>query len=260
MSSSQWSVVAVLAAAAAAFLAMPRYRRHAWVAGSARATGRRKNGLDRLRGLLAPVEGAPGSFVRVACAVIAGCVVMPVAGITLLPLYVSVGVATLGVFVGLGRWTPAELRGRDRVVRAELPAVCTLLAVCLEAGLPLRNAVGALADAAQEPMAGLLRRLHTSVQLGVSERDAWHELGDAQPAFAVLARELGHAAGSGMTLAPVLRHHAREAQRAAHGTAQARARKAGVSSVVPLMVCFLPAFILIGVVPIVGGVATRVFQ
>ena len=47
---------------------------------------------------------------------------------------------------------------------------------------------------------------------------------------------------------------------AAHGTAQARARKAGVSSVVPLMVCFLPAFILIGVVPIVGGVASRVLQ
>jgi len=169
-------------------------------------------------------------------------------------------VVGLTAFVGLGRWAPAEVRHRDRLVRNGIPGVCTLLAVCLEAGLPLRNAVTAVAEASRGSMSTLLRRLDTSVRLGVPEFQAWSELGVAQPALADLARELGHAAGSGMALAPVLRHHAREARRQAHGAAQARARKAGVSSVLPLMICFLPAFILIGVVPIVGGVATRMLS
>ena len=33
----------------------------------------------------------------------------------------------------------------------------------------------------------------------------------------------------------------------------------GVSSVMPLMVCFLPAFLLIGVVPIIAGAALHLF-
>jgi hypothetical protein len=32
-----------------------------------------------------------------------------------------------------------------------------------------------------------------------------------------------------------------------------------VSSVLPLMVCFLPAFVLVGVVPIVGGMVLKLF-
>ena len=37
------------------------------------------------------------------------------------------------------------------------------------------------------------------------------------------------------------------------------ARKVGVRSVVPLMACFLPAFILVGVVPIVAGLLRDFF-
>jgi hypothetical protein len=35
--------------------------------------------------------------------------------------------------------------------------------------------------------------------------------------------------------------------------AEKKARKAGVSAIVPLICCHLPAFLLIGVVPIVAG-------
>ena len=47
--------------------------------------------------------------------------------------------------------------------------------------------------------------------------------------------------------------------KSALAAAQARARRAGVSSVMPLMVCFLPAFLLIGVVPIIAGAALHLF-
>lgn len=260
MSPDQLTLLATVAVAAAAYLAVPRFRLQSWILGRSAGAAPPTGALHRLLSLLAPDEGAPSSFIRLAGAVTVGCVLLPLTGSSPLPPLATLSIAGVGIFVGLGRWSPPDVRSRGRATQAALPGVCTLLAVCLEAGLPLRNAVTAVAEAAHEPIAGLLRRLDTSVRLGVPEVDAWRELGEAQPAFAALARELGHAAGSGMALAPVLRQHAREAQRAAHGAAEAQARKAGVSSVVPLMACFLPAFILIGVVPIVGGVATRLFQ
>lgn len=158
-----------------------------------------------------------------------------------------------------GRFRSAPLRGRDAAIARALPAVCTLLAVCVEAGLPLRNAVGAVAEAAQGPPAEALRRWAAAVQLGVPEDDAWSELGERHPAMAGLARELRHASGTGVALAPVLRQHAREARAGWHAAAQARARRAGVNTVLPLAVCFLPAFLLVGVVPVVGGVLARLF-
>lgn len=260
MSVDQLTLLAVLAAAGAAYLIVPAFRSRAWVFGRTGDAGPPSVALDRLRRLVRPVEGAPSEFARLAVGVLAACVLLPMAEGARLPAAPTMAVVVLTVFVGMGRWAPAEVRHRDRVMRNELPGVCTLLAVCLEAGLPLRNAVTAVAEASQGSMATSLRRVDTSVRLGVPELQAWSEIGEAQPAFADLARELSHAAGSGMALAPVLRHHALEAQRQAHGTAQARARKAGVNSVLPLMTCFLPAFILIGVVPIVGGVATRMLS
>lgn len=259
MTFDQLTLVAMLAAAGAVALTTSGIRPHPVMLGRADDPSPQPRGVRLLLHVFARVEGAPSGFTRAAAAVIAGCAVLPLAVVPL-PAPLGSGLIGVAVFIGLGRWSPAEVRRRDLVVQAELPGVCTLLAVCLEAGLPLRNAVTAVAEGSHGQMSSLLRRLDASVRLGVPEADAWLELGEAQPAFSALARELGHAADSGIALAPVLRHHAHEAQRAAHGAAEARARKAGVSSVVPLMVCVLPAFILIGVVPIVGGVATRMFQ
>lgn len=259
MSPDQLTVLASLAAAVAAYLSVPAFRLLPSVLGR-RDTGPPDAVVSRAAILLATVEGAPSAFSRLAIAVVVGSVLLRLnAEASWLALGTSLGVGLM-VFVGLGRWAGPEVRGRDRDVQTQLPMVCTLLAVCLEAGLPLRNAVSAVAEGSRGAMAEAMRRLDAAVRLGVPETEAWAELGRVRPAFADLARELSHAAGSGMSLAPVLRHHATEAQRAAHAAAQSRARKAGVSSVVPLMMCFLPAFILIGVVPIVGGVGSRLFS
>ncbi|MFT3860295.1 type II secretion system F family protein [Micropruina sp.] len=211
------------------------------------------------RAAFAAVDGAPSAIVRAAVAVIAGCFVIGSgAGSALAaPLAGLVGVV---VFVALGRYRPGAVRRGELELQAALPTVCTLLAVCLEAGLPLRNAVAALAEGLAGSMGQVLLRLDAAVRLGTPEPDAWRELGRVHPAFETLARELGHAAGNGLALAPLLRQHAREAQRTLHAAAQARARRAGVNSVVPLMVCFLPAFLLTGVVPIVGGAALQLLS
>ncbi|MCU1692975.1 MAG: hypothetical protein JWM64_2066, partial [Frankiales bacterium] len=48
---------------------------------------------------------------------------------------------------------------------------------------------------------------------------------------------------------------AAEARASATARAEQRARRAGVLAVAPLGLCFLPAFVLLGVVPVVVGLA-----
>jgi hypothetical protein len=43
-------------------------------------------------------------------------------------------------------------------------------------------------------------------------------------------------------------------------TVEVAARSAGVRSVAPLAACYLPAFILLGIVPVVASMATDMFS
>ena len=47
--------------------------------------------------------------------------------------------------------------------------------------------------------------------------------------------------------------HAEVAREERHGQVEEAARRVGVRSVLPLMVCFIPAFLLLGIVPTVAS-------
>ncbi|MGC3995662.1 MAG: type II secretion system F family protein [Propionicimonas sp.] len=163
----------------------------------------------------------------------------------------AVGVAS---YLVLGRLLdPAATRRRERIAD-DLPQACDLLAVCLESGLPLRTAAGAVAEAMGGPLGERLGEVVAKVRLGADEAVAWTELGAVEPSLAALGREVGRSVTSGVGLARTLRALGVDARQEAAAAAQVRARKVGVQSVLPLMVCFLPAFLLLGVVPIIGGV------
>jgi Flp pilus assembly protein TadB len=172
-----------------------------------------------------------------------------------IPVAAAVGVAS---YLVLGRLVSAEAERQQERVVAQLPQACDLLAVALEAGLPLRRAVDVIAEVLGGPLGGLLAELAAKVRLGVEEAQAWHELGATQPVLAALGREVARTVGSGVALSRSLRALGAESRKDAAAAAQVRARKVGVRSVLPLMVCFLPAFLLLGVVPIIGGVVQQV--
>lgn len=131
--------------------------------------------------------------------------------------------------------------------------VCGLLAVCVEAGTPPRSALAIMAETVAEPAASELAKVGQRIALGVEERLAWQSLADV-PGYRAVARDVARAVEQGTGIAEQLRRHAAEARREAVALAQARARTAGVHSVIPLMVCFLPAFLLLGVVPVLASV------
>ncbi len=219
----------------------------------------------RLRGAGSRAARARGQRLAVSrerligSAAAAGSALLLVAGLGWwgVPVAAAIGAAS---YVALGHLLSGEAtRRRDRIV-ADLPQACDLLAVCLESGMPLRGAVEVIAESLGGPLGGLLEEVAAKVRLGVDEAEAWAELAGAEPALAVLGREVARTLGSGMGLSGTLRALGSDARSDAASAAEVRARRVGVRSVLPLMVCFLPAFMLLGVVPIIGGVAGHLLQ
>lgn len=151
--------------------------------------------------------------------------------------------------------TPAARLRRQRVVE-ELPGALDLLSAAITAGLPLRSAVAELLTVSDGPLADDLRLVLRSIDLGRNEADAWRSLRD-HPALGPVSVDLARSVQSGTMIAATLQRHATIARRNRRGDREARARTVGVRSVPPLMLCFVPAFLLISIVPIV---ATGILQ
>lgn len=188
------------------------------------------------------------------------------AGAALLPLVAGGGVGglLLGLPVGLAvfagsRWLlrMAPQRGRARAPDPLRLASCwDLLAACLRGGLPVPVAVGAVADDLPQPAAEALRATGDLLALGADPVSAWAPA-LAEPLTAELARGARRSARSGAALASVAEGLAATVRAGADDLAEARAQRAAVAVTGPLGLCFLPAFLCIGVVPVVIGLATR---
>ncbi|MEO7587182.1 MAG: type II secretion system F family protein [Arachnia sp.] len=168
------------------------------------------------------------------------------------------GVVAAVVVVGAGGWVVLPGRGPD-AKQAGLADAVELLAVCLEAGRAMGEALAVVAGVSGTATASVLGRVLGQLRLGVPEQQAWCELADDE-VWGPVARDVARSARSGTSLVEVLHVHADEARLAGQEVALQRARTAGVRSVVPLMACFLPAFILVGVVPIIAGLLERLLS
>ncbi|MEW2285263.1 type II secretion system F family protein [Streptomyces sp. NPDC047841] len=180
-------------------------------------------------------------------------------------VWVLVGGIT-GVALGLGvgavlwRW-----RGRQTAaVRQEavdtagaarqLPLAADLLAACIAAGAGPVIAAQAVGEALGGPVGQALARGAAEVRLGGGPADAWRSLA-ALPGAGALARLLERADESGLPAAGPVARLASDARAEWARAATARARRAGVLISAPVGLCFLPAFIAVGVLPVVIGLA-----
>ncbi len=136
----------------------------------------------------------------------------------------------------------------------EVAVACDLLGVGLASGLPVRVALRMVAAELDTEALGALRRTLSEIDLGVDEETAWRSLAD-EPGWGPVARDVARSVHSGMGLSGLLAEHARRARAEAHSRALVRARQAGVRGVMPLVLCYLPAFMLLGVVPLLGAFA-----
>ncbi|MCG7207200.1 type II secretion system F family protein [Streptomyces arenae] len=171
----------------------------------------------------------------------------------------------LGAAVGLWRWRRREGDG-DRAARAEaaeaarqLPLASDLLAACIAAGAGPVVAAQAVGEALGGPVGEGLARGAAEVRLGGEPAHAWRRLA-ALPGAAGLARLLERAGESGLPAAVPVARLASDARAEWARGATTRARRAAVLISAPVGLCFLPAFIAIGVLPVVIGLAGGVLR
>lgn len=168
----------------------------------------------------------------------------------------GLAVAVAVVVVTRGR-EPAEARRRRERMITDLPFAAEMLAACLRAGQPTRSAVDAVGGAIGGPLGETLAAVGRRLMLGADPEDAWG-VAAAEPALAPLARAMTRAALNGAPVADVLIRLAADARQESRALSAATARKVGVRAVAPLGLCFLPAFVCLGIVPVIAGLASEV--
>ncbi len=160
--------------------------------------------------------------------------------------------------VGIAAWwfigrteSPAERRIR-RQVRSDLPHLVDLFAAALRGGATpgagVRMACGALPGPAADRLFGVTERL----ELGVDPERVWASLAD-DPDLAPLGRALARSHRTGAGVVSTVEQLADELGGSARAHVEERARAVGVRAALPLGLCLLPSFLLLGIVPLVVG-------
>ena len=187
----------------------------------------------------------------IGAAVLAGLIVWMVIGPG--PLGPIAGlISAVGFAWGLQRIEDPDRRREIQDLRAQFPEAVDLLRNGLDAGLPLRTVVSRVADLAPAPTSEVLGRIVAHVETGQSDAQAWRSLAH-DPIWGDLARDLARGVESGAAMSRVLAVAADQMRTDNAAELQRRARSVGVHSVLPLVVCYLPAFLLVGVVPIIAS-------
>lgn len=228
---------ALLAATAIALLLPSRTRLRAPVR-TGRASGERPALLRRWRGVLTALAFVGGwSF-------LGGLVGIAAGGLAAVLAWRVLGSAE----------SPAARRRREELDR-DLPAAVHLLAACLAAGSATTTALAAVVDAFPGAVADELSLVLRRLDLGVAPAAVWQELA-RHPQLGPLGRAFARAHRSGASVATAATSLANELTARSRARTDERARAVEVRAAAPLGLCFLPAFVLLGVAPMVVGVFT----
>ncbi|MFE2548519.1 type II secretion system F family protein [Streptomyces sp. NPDC059355] len=232
-----------------------------WAASAVAARIRARAARRRIAALLsvAPARRAPvfGSAIRAVVTVWAGP-----AG-ALLAAWVLVGgvpgvLAGCGAAIGVWRWLrrarpPAGVDPRE--AQRQLPFAADLLAACLAAGAAPVAAAEVVGESLGGPVGERLALAGAELRLGGEPGAAWGRLAQI-PGARALAECLERAARTGAPAAEPVSRLATALREDRARQAGARAQRAAVLVTAPVGLCFLPAFLAVGVAPVVIGMAS----
>ncbi|MFE0578160.1 type II secretion system F family protein [Streptomyces sp. NPDC058874] len=180
----------------------------------------------------------------------------------LLAGWVLVGGAT-GAAVGcLAAAVVRRLRSGPQTARADpqegerqLPFAADLLAACLAAGAGPVEAAEVVGESLGGPVGERLASAGAELRLGSEPGSGWGRLAEI-PGARGLAECLERAARTGAPAAEPMSRLASGLREDRARRAGARAQRAAVLVTAPVGLCFLPAFLSIGVAPVVIGMAS----
>lgn len=153
------------------------------------------------------------------------------------------------------RFTDRRSRAADPPL--DVAAALGLFAACLQAGKPVGVAAKISAGLAPPRLAAALWKVIDRLELGLDPRHAWAIPTDTD-VLAELVSLARRSSGSGVALAAGAARLADTQRAIAHAEATAAGERAAVAIAGPLGLCFLPAFVCLGIAPILVGLAGRI--
>jgi pilus assembly protein TadC len=157
--------------------------------------------------------------------------------------------AASATWVVLGRTEPASVRRTREAAERDLPGLVHLLAAALESGCATGEALRLVCEAYPGPAADLVSSVSPRLALGIDVAGAWRPVLD-DSRLAVLGRTMVRAHRSGASVATEVAGLADELGRRSRQRTEERARSVGVKAALPLGLCLLPSFVLLGIVPL----------
>jgi tight adherence protein C len=191
---------------------------------------------------------------------------VPVVAIAAAVCLVVLGPAA-AVVVGTAAATAGPLRQRrqakrhQRQVDAALPDAVDMLVLVIQAGLTPAQALTAASELVPAPLRPAFAAINHRLQRGQGLADALGALPDRLgPAAAPLADAIAGADRYGLPLAPMLDRLADDARASRRRLSDTYARTLSVRLSFPLVVCTLPAFVLLAIVPALLGALSSLHQ
>lgn len=171
-----------------------------------------------------------------------------------IPGAVAAAACLLVIPRALARLEPRRSRERREQWERQAPVLADLLAALLASGATVRDALQAAAAAIGDPTSPVLLPVVSAIDLGADPASAWRTAGIV-PVHVPIVDAIARAHDSGAPAATLLLRAADDIRRDRRRAIEVAARSAGVRAVAPLAACFLPAFLLLGVVPVVASLA-----
>lgn len=141
----------------------------------------------------------------------------------------------------------------------ELADDIELFAMCLTSGLPVSAAARAVSSAAGDSTGEHWRRIANLLAVGVAVDRAFLDV-EHYPGFTDLARLTRRSADSGSAIAEGCHDLTTHLRQQAADQAVARAERTGVLMSIPLTGCFLPAFLVLGLAPVIIDLGTDILS
>lgn len=154
------------------------------------------------------------------------------------------------------RWGLAAGSAAGPPVEVPVPVLLELLAAASAAGASVPGALRAVGAAARGVRGAALERAAVRLARGWPWPATWR---DAPAELAVVAAALRPAWSGGAAPTGLLRAAARRVQEAREARAAEAAGRLGVRLLGPLAACHLPAFVLVGLVPVLASLARSTF-
>lgn len=176
---------------------------------------------------------------------------------------VGIGVVVAVLFIGVGAigpraWLSRTTRKRQDSIRRDLPDILDLLAIAVEAGSGFEGAMAVVCDTFTTTLGLELARTLKEMQLGLSRREALHNLKrrtDVSDLSAFILA-LVQADALGMPVGPVLRAQAVEMRMRRRQWAREKAAKLPVKMLFPMVLLIFPAIMIV----VMGPAAAQIFK